>query len=557
MKAEKYLRSSVSFRSLGSALIVTLVLCAVVVHPASAHAQSNAPIDITVPVSPVAVRADGQMNLVYELHVTNLSDRDLSIWRLEVQTDDRDALVLAQYEGSELTERLARPAAPQSLTDKRRIGPGLRAVVFLWLTVDIRSSLPAGLLHRVTFSKSESTNSVVETVVEGVRLKVSNGPLVLGPPLAGSEWLAANGPSNISLHRRALIPVDGKARIAQRFAIDWLKLGVDGSSFSGDRSRNSSYHAYGAQVFAVADGVVASTKDGIPENVPGPTSRAVPITMETIAGNYVILDLGNGRFALYAHLQPGSIKVKTGDKVRRRQVLGLVGNSGNSSEPHLHFHVSDANSPLGTEGLPYVLWSFQLQGRGIGWKAADSKHEERRMEIPLQNYVVRFHEPSPEIDDPSTALEANPSDVASIDSIIAALYDVISGPAGKKRDWERFRSLFVPGARLIPTRLLPTGSYESQAVDVAGYIAATSRRLERDGFFEREIARRTETFGHIAQVFSTYESRRKAEDPVPFARGINSIQLMNDGKRWWIVSVFWQGEDRTNPIPKKYLKGKK
>jgi hypothetical protein len=161
---------------------------------------------------------------------------------------------------------------------------------------------------------------------------------------------------------------------------------------------------------------------------------------------------------------------------------------------------------------------------------------------------------------------ANPADVASIDSIIAALYDVISGPAGKKRDWNRFRSLFFPGARLIPTgpRRAPgtkpdaplTGQeeYGSRALTPEEYITRSSSILEERGFFEREVARRTEQFGHIAHAFSTYESRHLAEDAKPFQRGINSIQLMNDGKRWWVVTVFWEGETEKTPLPEKYLK---
>ena len=149
---------------------------------------------------------------------------------------------------------------------------------------------------------------------------------------------------------------------------------------------------------------------------------------------------------------------------------------------------------------------------------------------------------------------ARPADVSSIDSIIAAVYDVISGPAGHKRDWDRMRSLFVPGARLIPTGRRPTGEVGSRVLTVEEYIARSSPLLEKNGFFESEIARRTETFGNIAHAFSTYESRHKADDPKPFQRGINSIQLMNDGQRWWIVTIFWQGEDEKNPLPEKYLK---
>ncbi|HLG12989.1 MAG TPA: hypothetical protein VJH03_00475 [Blastocatellia bacterium] len=151
---------------------------------------------------------------------------------------------------------------------------------------------------------------------------------------------------------------------------------------------------------------------------------------------------------------------------------------------------------------------------------------------------------------------ADVKDVASIDSIIAALYDVISGPAGKKRDWDRMRSLFATGARLIPTVATSDGGFTARMLTVEDYITRSGDMLEKNGFFEREVARRSESFGRIAQVFSTYESRRTAEDKTPFARGINSIQLMNDGKRWWIVTVFWQGEDAKNPLPPEYLKSK-
>ncbi len=148
---------------------------------------------------------------------------------------------------------------------------------------------------------------------------------------------------------------------------------------------------------------------------------------------------------------------------------------------------------------------------------------------------------------------ANPTDVATMDSIVAALYDVISGPPGP-RNWDRFRSLFAPGARLIPTGRRQTGEVVSRAITPDDYAQRNSAVMEKTGFFEREISRRTERFGNIAHIFSTYESRHAKEDEKPFARGINSIQLMNDGKRWWIVTVFWQGEDEKNPLPAEYLR---
>ncbi len=149
---------------------------------------------------------------------------------------------------------------------------------------------------------------------------------------------------------------------------------------------------------------------------------------------------------------------------------------------------------------------------------------------------------------------ANPADVNSLDSIIAAVYDVISGPAGMKRDWNRMRSLFIPGARLIPTGPRQPGGYGSRVLSVEDYISRAEPLFAKEGFYETESARTKEQFGQIAHAFSTYESRHVREDSKPFQRGINSIQLMNDGKRWWIVTIFWQGEDEKNPIPERYLK---
>jgi murein DD-endopeptidase MepM/ murein hydrolase activator NlpD len=141
----------------------------------------------------------------------------------------------------------------------------------------------------------------------------------------------------------------------------------------------------------VADGIVAATKDSIPENVPGANSRAVPITLETVGGNHVIVDMGNGRYAFYAHLQPGSLRVKKGDRVRRGQVLGLVGNSGNSTEPHLHFHLSDSPSPLGSEGVPYVHEQFEVVGRCRSMmQCSTAPSETLRRQIPTGKMVIRF-----------------------------------------------------------------------------------------------------------------------------------------------------------------------
>lgn len=149
---------------------------------------------------------------------------------------------------------------------------------------------------------------------------------------------------------------------------------------------------------------------------------------------------------------------------------------------------------------------------------------------------------------------AAPADVASVDAILTALYDVISGPAGATRDWDRFRSLLVPNARLMPVRALPNGGGSVTMWSADDYISTAGAGLERSGFFEREIHRTTEAYGQIMHVFSTYESRRTADlTERPFARGINSIQLLKDGSRWWVVSIYWDSERPGNQIPSTYL----
>jgi len=154
---------------------------------------------------------------------------------------------------------------------------------------------------------------------------------------------------------------------------------------------------------------------------------------------------------------------------------------------------------------------------------------------------------------PATAYQARATDVETVDGIIAALYDVISGPAGKPRDWDRMRSLFAPEGRLMAVGARVNPSYVLRSMSVDDYIARNSKAFATMGFFEREVARTSDTFGQIMQVFSTYESRHAAGDVKPFQRGINSIQLYHDGKRWWIVNVLWRAEDERLALPQRYL----
>jgi hypothetical protein len=154
----------------------------------------------------------------------------------------------------------------------------------------------------------------------------------------------------------------------------------------------------------------------------------------------------------------------------------------------------------------------------------------------------------------ATPPAAKPADVASPDAILAATYDVISGPAGQPRDWDRFRSLFVPGARLIPVVPRKTGGgFDTRIITPDEYAKFADTYFQKNGFAEREIAQKAERYGNIMQIFSTYESRHDAKDAQPFARGINSFQLFYDGTRWWVVTIYWLEETPENPLPKEFL----
>lgn len=344
--------------------------------------------DVVVPIAPTAFKADGKWHIVYELHLNNMDRWQHQLTLVEMLSGDSTARSLVKYSGAEVETVLARPGHPGAV-EKAKIEPGAMAIVYLWATVDTPDAIPATVRQRL---KMKIGTYPEELTIETAPIPVRRGAIAISSPLRGDHWLAGNGPSNTSGHRRALIPIDGHAAIGQRFAIDWVRLRDDGKTFNGDEKDNKNYLAYGTEALAVADGVVTEVKDGIPENVPGIDSRAVPITLETVGGNHVILDIGGGHYAFYAHLQPGSLRVKLGDKVRRGQVVGLVGNSGNSTEPHLHFHIANASSPLGAEGLPYSLASFEVVGHGWGWKPADAKGpaEMHKNEIPLENEVVNF-----------------------------------------------------------------------------------------------------------------------------------------------------------------------
>jgi murein DD-endopeptidase len=332
--------------------------CSVVlVFAARLGAQIPSSIEFRVPKPPTVVVNDTGGILGYELHVTNLTNAPVKLTRVEVL--DSDGATVGSLADSALIRAVARPGLPARAPEPLSIGAGLRAIVYFWLRVDSNHP-PAQVHHRLLITRG-AADSIKETL-EGSPVPVTPRAVEISPPFGG-QWAALNGPSNASGHRRLVLALNGADASAQRFAIDYLKVDSTWKSYSGDRTKNSSYYAYGTEIHSVADGIVVETKDSIPENVPG---ALPPVSLVTVGGNHIVVDIGNQKFAFYAHLQPGSLRVKVGDHVRRGQVLALLGNSGNSTEPHLHFHVSDALAPgtttLGSEGVPYAFPELQLVG---------------------------------------------------------------------------------------------------------------------------------------------------------------------------------------------------
>jgi hypothetical protein len=367
-------------------------------------AHSGFPVAITTGPRPQPLMVNGKNHLVYELHLTNIAPIPVELLTLDVFSDD-GTTALASYRDESL-EKLAVPAEnlltsvdSDHARKVRTIGEGHSLVIFLDVPLEADAQPPRELHHRFSFSIRGNPN--LDRTINGPSLAVlSDPPPVLHPPLRGSGWIAFNALSTHD-HRRAFVPVDGKACIAQRFAIDWMRLGPDGRLFHDDSKSNTNFYGYGAEVLAVADARVSDLRDGLPDNGGSNERNDRHVTVDSAAGNYLTLDLGGGHFAVYAHLQPGTIKVKVGDKVKVGQVLALVGNTGNSDAPHLHFHVVEANSPLGAEGLAYELESFtqtgtvdgaeELLNKGQTWRPKpEDKTVLHKREFPVNDAVVNF-----------------------------------------------------------------------------------------------------------------------------------------------------------------------
>jgi murein DD-endopeptidase MepM/ murein hydrolase activator NlpD len=344
--------------------------------------------------------SDGRTHLVYELEATNFTSGETTIGQLEVLDADTDD-VLSRLDAEEVAGRL-QPAGLREPADT--FAPSMTATIFLHVIFAEANQVPDRLVHRLSLKAAAAPpgqQKITELVgpTEVDRRDVA----VVGPPLRGSNYLAADSCCDATRHTRATLPVNGRVWVAQRYAVDYEQLDADSRLYSGKKKDLDSYTIYGQEAIAAADGTVVKVIDGLPEQEPGVFPE--DISLEEADGNSVILDIGGGNYALYAHFQPGSISVKEGEQVKRGEVLGLVGNSGNSLAPHLHFHVMSSPLALASNGLPYEVDSFTVTGRNTAGTEAFDKAEAEGTPLkvspvdpaervtgvmPLDQFVVSF-----------------------------------------------------------------------------------------------------------------------------------------------------------------------
>lgn len=375
----------------------------------------------TIGNSPLPFRGtDGKYHVAYDLQLTNATHAPATLEKVDVVDAYDPRKVVVSFSGTALVDpncsfgdcnRLR--DLPAGYVDSPEIPPQETRVLFIDFAFDSLEDAPKALLHHLygtgAASPAFGTSGPIDYLTTPLAFSSQTVP-VISPPVRGDNWIALNGCCEPGFpHRSSLMSVNGKLNNSQRFAIDWKRTNNQGEFYSGDKTSNDSYVDYGAEILAVADGQVVSILDGMQANAPGvlPASDpalAAKLTVENVDGNHVVLDLGNGVYAMYAHMISGSVTVKVGDTVGEGQVLGKLGNTGNANASHLHFQLMDGPSLLEADSLPYELKGFDYSGQvdpeqianaddylsGTFLQGKFGKPEARTNELPLNLAIVDF-----------------------------------------------------------------------------------------------------------------------------------------------------------------------
>lgn len=378
---------------------ITWPLCALALAAGNVLGQQGpfpggpVPLEVTVVSSPKSIFQDGTSAVLYELVVANPTVHEFTIDNLEITVSD--GARVTRYEGPDWN-RIARrlPAEPyvsdEDFSSGLPMGPGTRYLLYLWLDFPDVTSAPDSLSHEFALRWRDG-ESTLRNRHEGPFLHVTKNPIVVDPPVRGGMWWVSNGFTNVADHRRFFV-ASGEILIAQRFGADFIKLARDGLNAAEGPITKEAFHAFREPLYAVADGTVVSVRRDLDDLVVGEPTP--PLEWDAVSGNHVILQIEPGVYALYAHLSKEDVDVEVGQRVVRGDRIGSIGNSGNTMNPHVHFHLMDRPSPNESSGVPFVFRSFELLVEDYGFR--DDQRplptSGRRVEnsAPIYRWVIRL-----------------------------------------------------------------------------------------------------------------------------------------------------------------------
>ncbi len=315
-------------------------------------------LNVSFLAQPAPIVQYGSTRLVYEMLITNFSKIAYVVDAVDTKVGETQS----NFTGAPLEAMIAHLGVPQEGVVGRTIEAGRSAIIFFMLDLG-RTKAPRPIEH--SLHVLDDKGGMHDITIAPLQVS-DETPVIVAPPLRG-EWIAGDSVNNTpdAAHRRAVLVDDGHAWLAQRYAIDWVQYKtVDGvrTTWKGPEDKNDSYFCYDQPIFSVAAGKVVDMADGLPENVPHSGNYAIPIDFNNAAGNHAVVEIGPHRYVLFAHMRPGTVRVKIGDHVHVGEMIGHVGNTGSSTEPHLHMHIDDQPSFLAGNGVPYEFTEGEASG---------------------------------------------------------------------------------------------------------------------------------------------------------------------------------------------------